>query len=438
MRFRSFPFWKDFIEDKSAVATAFHAEFDRLASSFGVPFWVTQEHAPAGGEREWSREEIAAGLDRLYRIILRVERGIPAGLAERARLITDFEYVRAIDVGESALPTPSRATEASVLTDNSRDLIHTRQAHLFGRGNPDVRVAVLDTGVSLAHPELRERIVAGADFVDLRGLDTRAFIGDFVDADPAPEDEVGHGSHVAGIAVGAGRQMPIGVAPNCSLLAVRVLAALKDGDRVVGAGIPDNINAGIKWAVDHGADVINVSAGIKRSGGGLPHEEVIRYAIAKGVTVVAASGNDGTDEKYYPGSLPGVIAVGATDRSGKVASFTSFGAPVWMLAPGTDVLSAYAQGRYAHATGTSQASPFVAGAVALLKSIARDRGARLSDRDVKEILAETCDRPDTRLRTERTGYGCLNLVDACRLLVHRLRGGRSARAARTPSTFSLP
>ena len=203
-------------------------------------------------------------------------------------------------------------------------------------------------------------------------------------------------------------------------MAVRVLATMRSGDRLVGAGIVDNINNGIKWAVDNGADIINMSLGIRHSAGGLPHEDVIRYALGKGVTVIAASGNDGTAERYYPGALPGVIAVGAVDGGGNLTPFTSYGAHITVLAPGVNVYSSFAHNGYAYASGTSQASPFVAGAVALMKSFARGRDRRLSTRDVVNILRRTSERPDRHLRTERAGYGLINLADAFRLLDYSL------------------
>src|SRR5215472_3184616 len=135
-----------------------------------------------------------------------------------------------------------------------------------------------------------------------------------------------------------------------------------------------------------------MSLGIKHRSGGLPHADVIRYALTKGTTVVAASGNDGTAERYYPGALPGVIAVGAVDNSGVVTSFTSYGANIMVVAPGVNVYSSFAHNPYAFASGTSQASPFVAGTVALMKSLARSRGAALNPRDIVNILKNTSDK----------------------------------------------
>jgi thermitase len=197
---------------------------------------------------------------------------------------------------------------------------------------------------------------------------------------------------------------------------VRVLATLKNNGRLVGAGIIDNINAGLKWAVDNGADVINMSLGIKHLGGGLPHEDIIKYALSKNVTIVAASGNDGTSEKYYPGALPGVIAVGAVDSGGEVTSFTSYGANISVIAPGVRIYSSYVNNTYAYASGTSQASPFVAGAVALMKSYALEKGKKLSNEHIRYIFKSTSDKIDSRLRNEKAGYGLINLADAFKLL----------------------
>ena len=153
------------------------------------------------------------------------------------------------------------------------------------------------------HPRVRRPARPGFDFVDIiDGAD--AFLGDRLDADADPTDPgVGHGSHVAGILVAAGRadaDRRRARAAACCPCACS--GALRQGDRLIGAGLVDNINAGIKWAVDHGADVINMSLGIRHEGGGLPHVDVdpVRRS-ARVSTVVAAAGNDGARHALLPG-----------------------------------------------------------------------------------------------------------------------------------------
>ena len=303
------PAWRRFINDKSREITRLTPRFDAAMRDRGLGFWVTREYellVPGG-----SADERAHGLDRTYRVILQRDADVPADLVDRVAALPEVETVFPIRVAGAELPTPALATQASRAA--GADLIQLAYAKLMTRGRRDVTIAVLDTGVDINHPELRDRVTKRMDFVDLNGLDTTDFVGDFLGLDDVPHDEVGHGTHVSGIIAARGLKMDEGVAPDCSLMAVRVLATMSDRGRKVGAGIVDNINAGIKYAVDNGADVINMSLGIRHAGGGLPHEDVIRYALAKGVTVVAASGNDGTSEKYYPGALDGVWAVGATD-----------------------------------------------------------------------------------------------------------------------------
>ncbi len=252
--------------------------------------------------------------------------------------------------------------------------------------------------------------------MNLQGLDTSNFIGEVTGLDNSDEDKVGHGTHVTGIIAAKGLHMNEGIAPQCSILSCRVLAPMKNGDHVVGAGIVDNINNGIKWAVDHGADVINMSLGIKHTGGGLPHEDVIKYAINKNVTIVAASGNDGTQEMYYPAALDGVIAVGAVDLTGRVTSFTSYGAPITLVAPGYHIYSSFPDGKYAYLSGTSQASPYVSGSIGLMKSFASEKGIKLSNRQINYILRNTSDRLTDKVRDARSGFGLLNLADSFKLL----------------------
>ncbi|MDG4862435.1 S8 family serine peptidase, partial [Streptomyces sp. T-3] len=315
-------------------------------------------------------------------------------------------------------PVPVRALARTTDT-RSRTHIGLPAAHRLGEGSPDVVVAVLDTGVDVRHPELAQAALPGFDFVDI--VDgAEKFVGDHLDADPDPEDLVGHGTHVAGIVAAQGRGMPRGVVPRCRLLPVRVLGAMRRGDRAIGAGLVENIDVALKWAVDQGADVINMSFGLRSRDGGLPHRDVVSYGLRRGVTMVAATGNDGSDrELYYPGALPGVIAVGATDPDDEVAAFSTYGPQVVLTAPGADVYSSVPGNRYAFASGTSQAAPFVTGAAAFLQSLAVEAvGERLSAADIRRLLVRTADRPDSRLRTPRGGHGRLNLADAARLLAY--------------------
>ncbi len=420
------PDWVGFIEDKSAAKASINSGIDRLLGRSGLEFWITNEFKPAG--IDWDEDENRQGLDRTYRIILQKDYTLPAALIDALKRDPSVEDARRLHVGVSEIPgarapaaaDPALSTAASLERGFASELIHLGYAHALTKGNPEIKIAVLDTGVNLGHPELKGKFRKGMDFVDLNGLDTTGFIGDFIGYDEVPEDEVGHGTHVSGILSARGLEMDEGVAPGCTIIPVRVLAAMKSGPRVVGAGIIDNINVGIKWAVDNGADVINMSLGIRHQGGGLPHEDVIRYALSKNVTVVAASGNDGTSERYYPGALPGVIAVGAVDASGDVTPFTSYGANIHVVAPGLNIYSASLDKGYAIASGTSQASPFVCGTVGLFKSFAAERGRTLANRDIAYILKATSDKVDSRLRNEHAGYGLINLADAFKLLSNML------------------
>ena len=262
-------------------------------------------------------------------------------------------------------------------------------------------------------------MLPGTDTVDIIGGATQ-FFGDYLGADQDPEDEVGHGTHVAGIIAGKGLRMPIGVAPRCKILPVRVLAAMVRRGKRVGAGLVENINYGVKWAVDNGADVINMSLGVRHTGGGLPHQEVVDYARNMNVSIIAASGNDGTGQLYYPGALPGVIAVGAANGQGDVASFSTFGRHVSLIAPGQEIYSSYLDDGYAFSTGTSHAAPFVAGAVALLRSYALEKRRRLKDSHIKHLLKHTSDKIDQRFKHPKAGFGRLNMSDALRLAESRL------------------
>ncbi|TKC14349.1 S8 family peptidase [Robertmurraya kyonggiensis] len=265
--------------------------------------------------------------------------------------------------------------------------LQTTQTNLawdVARGSSSQEIAVLDTGVDYTHPDLDGKVILGYDFVD---------------NDNAPMDANGHGTHVAGIAAaetnnGAGIS---GTAPNTKVLAVRVLDA-------EGSGTLDDIAAGIRYAADSGAEVINMSLGCDCNTVAL--ENAVNYAWNKGVVVVAAAGNDNTSVTFEPASYTNVIAVGAVNNSDRKASFSNYGTWVDVVAPGVSIASTYPGNQYVYMDGTSMASPYVAGLAALLKGQGR------TNAQVRQAIELTADSVQGTGSYSR--YGRINSNDAVR------------------------
>jgi subtilisin family serine protease len=240
------------------------------------------------------------------------------------------------------------------------------------KGSPSVVVAVIDSGIDLDHPDLVANLIAGQDLVDVTGSPPPGFQfdGDVLTRDDDPEDEVGHGTHVAGtIAAATDNSLGIsGVSWESKLMPVRVLAKLvriSDG-MVTGMGTGVDIAAGIRWAVDHGAQIINMSLG--GYGDEFVERDAVAYAVANNVLVVAAMGNDDTSQPFFPAAYPGVMAVGAIGQDDHRASFSNTGSHIGVVAPGVDVRSTFLGGGFDDLSGTSMATPHVAGVAALLRS----------------------------------------------------------------------
>ncbi len=219
-----------------------------------------------------------------------------------------------------------------------------------------VRVAVIDTGVDDTNPQLRKAVdkAAGRDFLAESG-----------DGDPT-NDEVGHGTKVAGIIAARPDDDTgfVGLAPNATIIPIRQNDAENSGDS-------DSMAEAITYAVSQGADVINVSQDTtKPLSATSALAEAVRAAIASGVVIVASAGNDGLDGKVkntYPAAFEGVLAVASSDRNNERASFSQAGTFVGVAAPGVDVVSTVPGGGHCTDNGTSFSAPFVAGVAALLK-----------------------------------------------------------------------
>jgi type VII secretion-associated serine protease mycosin len=278
---------------------------------------------------------------------------------------------------------------APALADQIRDkqwhlsYLKVAEAHKISTGK-GVTVAVIDSGVA-SHPDLSGSILRGTDFVSPGGT--------------GQSDVNGHGTAMAGLiaAHGNGQNGILGIAPDAKILPIRVL---KSGPATAKGG------PAIQWAVDHGADVINLSVG-----GGIDPAtlDALAAAVKANVVVVAAAGNKPSASGVIaPAIVPSVIAVTAVDRQGKLDPISATGPEVDLAAPGADIESTGIKSGYHQGTGTSDASAIVAGAAALIRSKYPD----LSATEVAERLESTADDKGTPGLDNQYGHGVVNLVAA--------------------------
>lgn len=250
-----------------------------------------------------------------------------------------------------------------------------------------ITVAILDTGVDLQHEDLKDALVAGYNFIS---------------NNEDPNDDFGHGTHVAGIIGAINNDIGIvGVASCVKIMPVKVLNDLGKGD------VMTEIK-GIVWAVDNGADVINLSLGGVRFKDGVeafnPVEyAAVQYAISKGVVVVAATGNY-SEAVSYPAAYPDVIAVTSLNQLGDISMFANYGTEVSIAAPGEDIYSTMPGNTYQYATGTSVAAPFVSGITALMLA----KNNLLTPYEIKQLIEAGADDKGNPGKDDQYGYGVAN------------------------------
>lgn len=154
------PYWVDFINDRSFTIDHFNNRIDEVFRKYNLDFWITKEFKPGHGDH-FAEEEIRTGLDRIYRIILQERVDLPANMINELELIPIVEEARPAVIGQAEIPVPAITQTVDDFFDRSRKLIYLPYAHMFTKGSPDVRVAVLDTGIDLHHPEIEDAIEKG-------------------------------------------------------------------------------------------------------------------------------------------------------------------------------------------------------------------------------------------------------------------------------------
>lgn len=281
-------------------------------------------------------------------------------------------------------------------------IISTPAGWELTRGNEQIIVAVVDTGVTLNHPDLQGHLVNGYNVID---------------PEQPPEDDVGHGTHVAGViaALTDNAEGVAGMTWHNRVMPIKVLDS-------TGMGSTYSVAQGLIWATDHGAKIINMSLGNYASAEFL--HDAIRYAFDRDVVLIAATGNDNTSQPGFPAAYPEVFAVSATDANQQKAMFSNFGDYVDVVAPGENIASTYLDNQYAALSGTSMASPHVSALAALIRS----ENPSLSNTDVYEIMRQSALDLGSKGRDMYYGFGQIDVAKALMLAV-----GQDADTTAPPS-----
>ncbi len=358
-----------------ALALVFGAggqAFAKPAQAEKVDVLVSFTEKPGPAEQAFIENE-GGKAKRNYHLVPTIAASIPKDKLDSLRhnpKVTSVEEDSTVEIIADTLPWGVDRVDAEVVQGQNK-----------GRG---VKVAILDTGIDLDHPDLR---VAG----DVT----------FVVGTTSGDDDHGHGTMVAGVVAALDNDIGVvGVAPEAELYAVKVL------DKY-GVGYCSDILSGIEWATDHNMQVVNMSFG-----GYLNLPSAIRTALEEayqaGIVLVAGAGNAGDcDIIFSPARYQSVIAVGATDEHDARASFSCTGSTLGLMAPGVGILSTSCGGGYSSGSGTSLATPHVSGVAALLMASGVTDGVQ-----VRQILQSTAEDLGPLGWDRWYGYGLVNAAEA--------------------------
>lgn len=358
----------------------------------------------------------------------------------RRTIATKATTTTSVSTSVSTIPSPESTTPKDPLFQDQWSIVNgnVQAAWDIGATGQGITIAVVDTGVALQHPDLKDNLVPGYNSI------TKS------EALGANQDNNGHGTHVSGIAAAERNNAGIvGVAYKAKIMPIKVMDS-------VGEGYDDAIADGIVWATDHGAQIINLSIGLEN--GSAPSDilgEAIAYAYNKGCLLVAAAGNydpqtEGNPGVSYPASNPDVLAVAATDKNNNVADYSVSGPEVDLAAPGDSITSDWwsktTGAGYADASGTSMAAPFVSGEAALIWSRhpdwSRDQVIQVLEAGVKDLGSQG--------RDDSYGYGLVDVKLALTLAnktldklpssasVNELGGIVQATAGTTQLALTIP
>ena len=363
--------------------------------------------------------ELTAWMPQINVAEVRLHESDGMAVAAATQPLTEHGEVNFAEVDASVsgayLPTDPAFDQSEMVYGLAK--IQAQTAWNYTTGSADVVVAVVDTGIKLDHPEFAGRLTAGHDFVN---------------DDDTPDDDTGHGTHVAGI-LAAGMDNGVGMAgvcAHCMLMPVKVLGAGNVGSW-------SDLAQGILYATDHGADIINLSLGGTVSSQTLA--AAVTYAQEHGVLLVAAAGNYNSDQPYYPAALDGVISVGATTAQDNRWQNSNFGPSVDVSAPGDLIYSSYHEldnmfGGYMYLSGTSMATPYVSGLAGLVLSL----NPALTPAEVSDLLERGVDDLGTPGRDDEFGYGRINAAKTLGLMQGGLSSAEEPSGTQPQFAMFLP